>query len=186
MACSRKYKAHFTGGSRSVGSIKNVVIHSTEGRTAAGAAAWFQNPASKGSAHKVVDDKECYRTVPDDVIAYAAPPLNSEGLQLEIAGFAGWRRRDWLVARLVPGSGRRQVLRASLDKAARATAKWCHLYRLPPRFRGVRALRRGKEGVTFHRTVSAAFGQSDHSDPGLGFPKRQFMRHVRRHYRALA
>src|SRR5207244_2802147 len=50
-----------------------IVIHKTEGATAAGAVSWFQNPAAHASAHFVVDKNgDIYESVkPEDVAWHA-------------------------------------------------------------------------------------------------------------------
>lgn len=174
MACSREFRASKSSGTRPLSDIRYVVIHSIEGDTARGAASWFQNPDSAGSGHVCVDDKECYRTLPDGVVAWGAPPLNEEGLHLELAAHASWTRKQWL---------RHEPM---LDSAARITAHWCKRHNIPAVWIGPRALRAGgRRGITLHRWVTDAFGVSTHTDPGTGFPRRRFMRKVRKALKAL-
>lgn len=64
--CSRAFKAVHSSGNRDVSQIGLVVIHCTQSNSARSSAQWFANPASKGSAHVVTDDLECYRTLEND------------------------------------------------------------------------------------------------------------------------
>ena len=47
--CDTTYTAKHHSGKRPLASIKWIVMHSTEGDTALGAAVWFANPRSAGS-----------------------------------------------------------------------------------------------------------------------------------------
>lgn len=124
-----------------------VVVHSTEGATAEGAARWFQNPNARGSAHVVVDDDFVFRCVDDMDVAYHAKGSNTIGLGLEIAGFAGWTRGQWLDHE------------PRLKESARIAAGWFLKYRIP---------------FTWSSTVGyhshAGLPGNDHWDPGTGFP----------------
>lgn len=154
-ACVERWAVHH-GGKRNMRDVRVIVIHSTEGDTAAGAAGWFQNEASRGSAHIVVDDEECYRTLPDDVVPWGAPGANEDGLHVEMAGHASWTRAQWLEHR------------RTIQRAAAATAVWGRIYRIPMRFVDAAGLRRGERGVTTHAEVTKAYsGGAGHNDPGL-------------------
>lgn len=146
-----------------------IVLHSTEGDTAEGAARWFANPQSAGSTHLVVDNEHCFRTVEPGMIAWGAAGANRQGFHIEQAGHARWTQARWL-----------KMLR-TLQRAAWKTAAWCHRYDLPPTFRTAEGLRAGRPGVTTHAECSKAFG-GDHTDPGRFWPRRTFMYFVRRYY----
>jgi len=165
--CSREFKATKSSGRRFASSIKWIVLHDEEAWTARGAAAWFANHASQGSAQLCVDDKECYRTLSDLDIPWGAPGANTNGLHIEQAGFAAWKKWQWL-------KHRRQ-----LNKVADRVAHWCVRYNIPPRFVDASELRAGKKGVTTHAEVSKAFGGT-HTDPGFFYPRRRVMRKIRR------
>lgn len=168
--CSTKYHAAHDSGDRS-GDVELIVVHSTEGETAEGAAVWFQNPASAGSAHKIVDEEICFKTLPDRKVAWAAPGANHNGLHLEFAARAGWKRWNWLRRR------QRRMLRRGAWKAA----GWAIRHEIPRRRLNVDELRAGQRGFCGHVEVSRAFGRSTHWDPGPNFPWRFFMRKVRRY-----
>jgi len=135
-----------------------VVVHCTEGSTAAGAARWFANPRSAGSAQVVVDDTEVWRCVDDMVIAWHARGANTIGLGLEIAGFARWSEAEWMSHR------------PRLSEAARIHAGWNLKYGIPL----VRSTTRG-----YH--PHAGLPGNDHWDPGPSFPWTFYLGEVRRY-----
>ena len=171
--CLRTYTAVHHSGRRPVEVIKWIVLHSTEGDTALGAAAWFANPRSRGSAHLCVDDNYCFRTLGDEFIPWAAPGANTLGFHIEQAGYARWTSLIW--------SSRHRM---TLERAAYKTALHCRKFGIPPYFATASDLRAGKYGVTTHAECTKAFG-GDHTDPGRGWPRWYFMRRVRQHYALL-
>ena len=150
-------------GPRSRSQIKWVVLHSTEGGTAESVAAYFSRPSTKASTHIVVDDKECWRMVPDLVIPWGAPGVNTGGLHIEQCGYARWSRAEWLAHS------------ATLDRSAATAARWAHMYGIPLRWVGRWGLKLGRKGVTTHSEASRAFTPGGHTDPGPGFPKDVWM-----------
>lgn len=133
-----------------------VVVHCTQGQTAEGAARWFANPRSAGSAQVVVDDVEVWRCVDDMVIAWHAKGANTIGLGLEIAGFAEWSREEWMSH--MP----------RLQEAARIHAGWNRTYGIPL-----------VESVTRGYHSHAGLPGNDHTDPGRGFPWDAYLDLVR-------
>lgn len=178
-ACSLRYPAYHHSGARGQASIRYIVLHSTEGPTAASAAEFFMQPGSGGSATLVVDDNECFRCLNDFVVPWGAPPLNSNGLHIEQAGYAAWERAEWL--------RHANTIKRAAYKAARA----CRQYKIPPRLLDVAALKLDfgslpsdthprvpgplEGGVVTHATVSAAYRETDHTDPGEHYPADVFM-----------
>lgn len=167
--CSGEFQAVHHDGARSAAQIKNICLHSTEGPTARGAASWFANPNSQGSANAVVDDHTCYRTLPDLIIPWAAPGLNKQAWHLEFAGYAEWTTPDWVMHDTM------------IRRAAYKTALRCDLYNIPARYVGPAGLRLGRRGITTHATVTKAWPllarkYGSHSDPGKGFPLNFFLR----------
>lgn len=165
------YTAAHNSGRRSI-PIRNVCVHSTEGDTASGAAGWFQNPASEGSANMVCDDNTSYRTLADDVIPWAAPGLNEQGWHLELAGHAAWTRAEWL-------KHKDELRRAAYKAALRLNRN-----QLPARWVGPIGLRLGRKGLTTHRSVSYAWPvlakrAGFHTDPGVNFPHDVFLAYVK-------
>lgn len=163
--CDGRFRAVKQSGKRAM-PPRVIVLHSTEGSTAAGAAGWFTNDKAGGSAHVVVDDGACFRTLPDDVVAWGAQGVNKDGLHLEIAGFAKWTRAEW------------QTHPGRLAKAARIVAGWCRAYGIPARLLTVDELKAGQRGIVTHAIAVKAYG-GDHWDPGTGFPLEQLVDQVR-------
>jgi N-acetyl-anhydromuramyl-L-alanine amidase AmpD len=83
---------HYTSSNReSSYDINRVVIHKTEGGSAAGAASWFTNCASGGSAHFVFDKSNgyCYQCVREADIAWHAgySSTNNNSIGIEHSGW---------------------------------------------------------------------------------------------------
>jgi hypothetical protein len=169
-------RARWDSGARRAADIRYIVIHDTEGGTAQSVAAYFATVKREhgASTQLVVDERECYRCLPDLVIPWGAPGANTHGLHVEHCGFARWTREDWLARRTM------------LDRSAFKTAKWCWQYRIPRRWLSVEQLRGGVRGFCTHADASRAFPPNDgHSDPGAGFPRDVYMGLVRKHYAEL-
>lgn len=150
--------AHFSGP-RDPSRIRVIVLHSTEGGTAAGAASWFQNEASGGSTQLVAGEDGLFRTVDDLRIPWGAQGANSDGLHIELAGFAKWSRDQWLSRD------------RTLENAASAIGRWSKQYGIPLRYiEGAELADDVTRGVTTHVAVVKAYKKGDHFDPGPGFP----------------
>lgn len=184
----REVRCAHDSGHRDVKDITLLVLHDTEGDTAAGAASWFANPASEGSAHLTGDGETLIRCAPNDVITWGVADVNSEALHYEMAGVrAGWDRRLWLTRKS----------RRIYHQAAYRMARWSVEYDVSgsppggnkePRFRTTADLNRMRtlNGITLHANLSASHhSSSTHTDPGKGFPVRRFMRAFRRYRKQL-
>jgi hypothetical protein len=153
-----------TSGERELDSIRLIVLHDTEGGDAAGIAGYFRSSSARGSAHLVVDDRGCYRCLPDNVIPWGAANANSDGFHIEQCGYASWSKARWLVHSIM------------LHRAAYKIAVHCRKFDLPVRFVDAAGLAAGHKGVTTHAEVSAytreqhLAGDDTHSDPGSGYP----------------
>jgi len=167
--CLTTYRAVHNSGARPAKLIRYIVLHDTEGPTAKGAAEYFTNPASGGSANLVVDDNECYRVLDDLIIPWGAPPLNTSGFHIEQAGYATWLRSAWLAHAPM------------ISRAAFKASLRCKWFKIPARVLNVAELRTDFArhepvgGIVTHATVSAAFGESTHTDPGHGYPIDVFL-----------
>jgi hypothetical protein len=162
--CLTDYHAAHHSGTRPLGEITLVVLHSTEGGTAKSVAQYFTSPSSGGSAHLVVDDNHCYRCLTNDQVPWAAPGANTNGFHIEMCGHASWTAAQW-----------KQHL-GTLKRAAYKTALHCRLFGIQPVFVNATGLERGREGITTHAEVSAAFPHdSAHHDPGVDWPRISFM-----------
>lgn len=165
-------RARHDSGPRTASQIKHIVIHSTEGGSAAGVATFFATTA-QASTQLVIDDKECWRCVPDLVIPWGAPGVNTSGLHIEHCGYAKWTREEWLA--------HDRTLRRSAAKAAR----WAKRYKIPTRWVGPLGLKLGRKGFTRHMDASKAFTPGGHTDPGEGFPKDIYMGYVKTYLKQL-
>jgi len=183
--CSRKYRAVHSSGTRFLSSIKWVVIHDEEAKTAESAAIWFTNPQSGGSAHLCIDDENCFRTLDNNQIPWGAASsfgANSYGFHIEQAGYSIWSTLVWK-------SHRRQM-----QRVAYKTAVHCKAFYIPPYFVKADGLLAGKRGVTTHAEVTAASKKDDpthsfrytHTDPGLFWPRFWFMKLVRSYFAELS
>lgn len=171
--------------------IRRVVIHSAvipcEPGRARQLAEWNRTGATGGSWHYATDPAATVQCSWDSYVCWHAPP-NGHSLGIEMCDHPARRptgrtrrvlaelRRVWRWA----GRPHRRMLR----RTAHLTAELCLLYDLPPRWVSARRLRAGRRGVTSHAQVTRAFRQSTHWDPGW-WPRRRFMRMVRRRYRDL-
>lgn len=183
--CRTNFPALHHGGERLPSSVRYIVLHSTEGDTAEGAAEWFMQPASGGSANLVVDDTTCYRTLGDNVIPWGAPPLNTKGYHIEQAGFANWTRAQWMKHE------------KTIERAAYKASLRCKWYRIPAVLLDAAALERDfgvipegdaggvpplpgplHGGIVTHRIIDSVYHESDHTDPGAHYPLDVFMHHL--------
>jgi len=155
---------------------KYIVIHSTESDNRRGMAEaiarFFARPSTEASVQLTVDDFDCYRSLPDNVIPWGAPPFNSRGLHVEQCGRAKWSRAEWMKHR------------RTLIRTAQYVAQWCVKYDIPPLWLTIADCKKHKSGITSHRNVSRAFGMSSHWDPGdptdnKHYPYDFFMRQVK-------
>jgi hypothetical protein len=109
------------------------------------------------------------------VIPWGAPPLNTAGFHIEQAGYAAWSRAQWLEHR------------TTVDRAAYKASLRCTRFKIPVRLLNVAQLRADFAqhhpggGVVTHATVSAAFQESTHTDPGHGYPLDLFMQKLAFH-----
>lgn len=166
--CILRYRARRRSGSRALNRIIWIVMHDTEGGTAKGIAQYFSGPTARGSAHLVIDDKECYRCLPNSIIPWGAPGANEKGFHIEQCGYARWSLVFW----------KRHI--ETLRRSAYKAAQHCHKFNIPPVFITAKGLKNGQRGITTHAECTKAFGGS-HTDPGRFWPRRLFMLLVRRY-----
>jgi N-acetylmuramoyl-L-alanine amidase len=167
---ARHFRA--TTGARAV---RLIVIHSMEapekGDTAENVAHFFQTTDREASAHLCIDSDSAVRCVRDDDVAFAAPGANSDGVHLELAGFARQTEPEWLDAFGV----------LMLERAADVAAQYCLKYGIPARRLTNQELAdTTNRGIVSHAQVSETFRKSDHTDPGSGFPWAFFLERVAR------
>lgn len=153
--------------------VRVIVMHSMEapekGDTAEKIAEYFRTTTKQASAHICVDNNSIVQCVLDNDIAWAAPGANSDGIQIEMAGYAKQTEADWLdpYSTLV------------LENAANAAAQYCLKYDIPMvRLTNKELAGKLARGIVSHSQVSEVFKKSDHTDPGKGFPWDYFLGRV--------
>ena len=150
--------------------IDRIVIHCTVSPTGRGwarkIANYFQSPSAGGSAHYVVDAGEIVQCLPDDVIAWHAPP-NSGSIGIELCDWQKGKASRW------QDDEHQSMLRLAAPLVRRLAEK----YDVPLVWISPAGLKAGHRGICGHVDVSRAWGQTDHGDPNMGglFPKIQFM-----------
>jgi hypothetical protein len=175
--------AHVSAGSNLP--VNRIVIHSTcpdvgwplasKPGSASGTAKYFSQASSGGSAHYVegIDREE--HCVADNQIAWHAPP-NANSIGVEITSDGGdtgafrvashaYTRDQWLSPEVLP----------ILERAAARVAELCDRLGVPKVRINATQVAAGAKGICGHADVSAAFHQSDHTDPGPAFPWDTFM-----------
>jgi hypothetical protein len=155
--------------------VRLIVIHDMEFperlSAAEEVARYFATTPTPASAHICVDADSVVQCVYDRDVAYAAPGANSDGIQVELAGYARQTREQWL-----DDYGRRM-----LDRAARAVAQYCRKFSVPAVHLTNDQLRAGKRGIIGHYQASQVYKKSDHMDPGKNFPWDVFLSLVHAH-----
>lgn len=156
-----------------------LVLHCTEGceggsNTDANVAAMFARPFPPGqkkrSAHYVVDADSCTQCVEDLRTAWHCGHTgNAMGIGIELCGKAAQSRAEWLDASSI----------ATLNIAARLCADLCDKFQIPPVVVNARDLLCGKSGITTHAFIGEAWRETNHYDPGPGFPLGAFVVAVR-------
>ena len=122
----------------------------------------YSNTRAQGSAHLVVDDVECYRTLDNEVIPWGAKGANTRGFHIEIAGFAEWNHGEWMK--------HDEALRRAAYKAAVHAKK----FGIPIRWLTGAQLKAGEKGFVTHAMCTTAFGGT-HIDPGRQCPTDQLL-----------
>lgn len=174
-ACSvTQHRAHATNFSpklRNAKDVQAITLHAThgiEGPQAAFATAqrFAERLDRPVSAHYVIDSANVFCCVPDLLTAWhCGHHGNLLTIGLELCGSADQSRAQWLDAASV----------ATLGLAARLCVTLCLRYGLPPAVVTPTGLRAGERGITTHAMVSQAWHESDHYDPGPGFPLGDFI-----------
>ncbi len=152
--------------------VRVIVVHDMEadekGSTAEDIARYFATTDTLASAHLCIDNNSIVQCVHDRDVAWAAPGCNSDGIQLELAGYGAQTREQWLDAYSL----------AVIENASNAAAQYCLKYDLPPIHLTNEQLEAGEKGIIGHYQASAVYKKSDHTDPGQNFPWDVFMDHV--------
>ena len=136
-----------------------IVVHDTEGGYE-GAISWMRSQQN-GSYHLIrALAGQGARLVADVRQAWGAMPTgNRIGLHICIEGYARWSRSEWTAKG-----------RDGLEGMAHDIAAWAKSYSIPLVRLTAADVKAGKRGICTHADITAAFRESDHTDPGSGFP----------------
>lgn len=158
--------------------VRVIVIHTMQApekdKTAENVAKYFQGLPStkKASAHLCIDNNSIVQCVSDNDVAWAAPGANHNGIQLELAGYAGQSSAEWDDV----------YSKALLENAANAAAQYCLKYDLPRKHLNNAELKAGNEGIIGHDQATQVFKLGNHTDPGKNFPWKDFIDIVEHYY----
>lgn len=159
------YPGHTSGP---VGTVTRLVLHATVSPCvvggARGVASYFQRSSAGGLAHYVVDPSEVVQCAPETLATWGAPP-NSHSLHIELCDPQTGDPARW-------GDANHQAM---LALAAPLIRDVCQRHNLPTVYVNAAGLLAGMRGITTHADVSAAWHQTDHTDPGSGFPMTAFL-----------
>lgn len=148
--------------------VTRIVIHGTVSPCVPGGAVnvarYFQTAGAGGSAHYVVDPNETVSCLKETVIGWHAPP-NTGSIGIELCDPQKGASARWADANH----------EAMLERAAALVREVAARWHVPLTKLTVAQVKAGKHGVCGHVDVSKAFGQTDHTDPGTGFPWAHFM-----------
>jgi hypothetical protein len=112
-----------------------------------------------------VDQDSVVYCLPSSAVAFAAPGCNSDGYQVEHAGYARQSPEEWGDAASV----------AMLQLSAQATREIADSLGIPLRHLTDDELAAGMSGFVGHDQVSRVYKRSDHTDPGPSFPWSYYM-----------
>jgi N-acetyl-anhydromuramyl-L-alanine amidase AmpD len=154
-------------GPTRTGPVLLIVIHTMEAKekpkTARNVALWFAGPqAPMASAHYCIDADETFQCVKEDVVAWAAPGGNRDGVHLEHAGYASQSAVNWSDEYSMKMLARSAALAAELVKRYDIP-----IVKLSPEDLKDRAVK----GFCGHVDLTQGrMGGHGHTDPGPFFP----------------
>lgn len=168
-------EANDYGGKQDV--IKWIVLHSAVvpceiGRAQSVAEFFARETTKERSAHYTVDPTERRQCVPDHRVAYHCG-YNYGSIAVEMCEIPSHTDKSRWDTR---------PHRALETNTAHLVARLCYVYKVRPYYVGPLRLKLGWKGVTTHASMTKAFKQSTHWDPGA-WRRRRFMREVRKHYK---
>jgi N-acetyl-anhydromuramyl-L-alanine amidase AmpD len=153
--------------------VQLIVLHTMEapekGETAEAVAKYFRDSGVKASAHYCVDNNSIVQCVWDRDTAWACKNANSNGVQIEHAGYAKQVEKEWMD----------DYSKEMLEISAQICAYLCNKFNIPVR----RAKFAGKNDPTVIQT--GICGHADvplhgsHWDPGTSFPWDYYFERVK-------
>ncbi len=146
-----------------------VVVHTNEAGpygyhkfpgTAESLGLYLKRPDVQASYQKAVDrNGDVCRMVSDEDRAWAAGSIgNNEGLHICALGWSAQSREEWF------------DFPQQLDQIGKEIAQWCRDEGIPADKLDAAQLVDAKPGVAGHGDVAQAWHETDHTDPGQGFP----------------
>lgn len=159
------------GSPRSTNEISGICIHVTVNApgTPAENVANYQISSQSGSYHELTDTRGIHLIEnTDDWLVWAAGPTsNRKHLHRSFVMRGTESRAEWLQ--------HEDMLR----QAAARDARWAMKYNIPVVKLSGADLRAGKRGFFGHVDTAHAWGETDHVDPGAGFPWDVYLQYVR-------
>jgi N-acetyl-anhydromuramyl-L-alanine amidase AmpD len=157
--------------------VNYIVIHAMQapekGETAEAVGRYLQTVSRPASAHIGVDNNSIVQYVKDNNVAYGAPYVNHNGIQIELAGYAAQTEKEWL-----DDYGKQM-----LDLASNAAAQYALKYDVPIKHLSLKELADRKRGFIAHWDATQVLKpNAGHTDPGLNFPWTYFLEQVTKHY----
>lgn len=159
------YAGHTSGPN---GTVTRVVLHATVSPCIIGGARsvadYFTRSTAGGLAHYVVDPTQIVQCADEAQQTWGAPP-NQGSIHVEMCD---------------PQTGNPQRWSDPLHQSMLAIAvplvrDICVRHGLPLAYVDATQLKAGGRGITTHADVSAAWRQTDHTDPGRDFPLTAFV-----------
>ena len=150
-----------------------IVLHTIENNEHADQARkfalWAKNdPTCKVSFHFVVDDKEAIQCAELTSQTATDRGTNKTGIHIEMSGRARQTREEWYD----------NYSNAMLINVEKLVAKLCKKLSIPIKFIDAHGLLRGEKGITTHNESRKAFKMTTHTDPGGGFPMKEFIQDI--------
>jgi len=161
-----------------------IELHTGEGILASTDMVRFLDSNPNASAHAASDASGVQAPlVPYDRAAWTAgPTANAIGLHIEMCAFAAMSREQWLseadVTVWIPWLNANRLIRSPasmLNHTAAWVRQMADQFDIPVVKLSAAEVRAGKAGICGHADTSAAFGETDHTDPGPGFPWDYFI-----------
>lgn len=168
---NRFVQAPSHGGSFRSGQPTLIVIHSLEAPARKGLAwdlanGWLQT--APVSPHSITDPVETVDCVRPGTIGWHCGNGNQKGVGLEVTGYAGWSKAQWL----------EPTAFAAVRLDAKRGAEYAKQFGIPLRWLSLNQIRNGEKGFCTHADISATLGGTNHWDPGPNFPYETFMKMV--------
>lgn len=142
--------------------------HESEAGVAKNTASYFAKKSTQASAHYIVDVENEEHCVPENRVAWHAPP-NHGSIGIEICADGGqdvgYSREQWLSPEVWP----------AVELAAKRVVDLCDRYGIPKVRISPVDLAAGRKGICAHADVSETWHESSHTDVGPNFPWPEFL-----------